>query len=44
MTVEECWLLVVIMPMALGYMLMLASIIREDIQEWKEHKKNEDNS
>ena len=38
MTTEECWILVFVLPMALGYVLMLASIIKDDINEWKAKK------
>lgn len=45
MTVEECWLVCIIVPMFLAVTIpIIITIIREDIEEWKEHKKNEDNS
>ena len=44
MTVEECWILVFLMPMALGYVLMLASILKDDINEWKESRDGKSNS
>lgn len=39
MTVEECWLVCIIVPMFLALTIpIIITIIREDIEEWKEHK------
>lgn len=39
MTVEECWLVCIIVPMFLALAIpIIITIIKEDIEEWKEHK------